>query len=260
MNVLMSGCSSGIGRAAAEAFVAGGHRVFAGVRRPEAFDEIGGAEVVQLDVTDSASVREAVATTIAAAGSIDALVNNAGIAAFTTLEETDEELFRRILDTNLLGVHRLTNAVLPHMRSQGRGRIVNVSSLNGRVAVPWGGPYSASKYALEGWSESLAYELHGSGITVTIVEPGVFKTAIDDNLLAVGDSDGSRAMARNRIAMADKAPPLSLAADAIVAAATDAEVPLRIPVGPDAVWLLDARSRMDDAEFAELMRGFFGLS
>jgi NAD(P)-dependent dehydrogenase (short-subunit alcohol dehydrogenase family) len=260
MNVLISGCSTGIGRATAEAFVASGHRVFAGVRRPEALDEIGGVEVVALDVTDPESVREAVATTVAAGGTIDALVNNAGIAAFTTIEETEDDVFTRILETNVLGAHRLTRAVLPHMRAQARGRVVNISSLNGRVAVPYGGPYSASKYALEGWSETLAYELHGTGITVAIVEPGVFKTAIDDNLVAIGDSDGSRRMANGRLALAAHAPPLTLVADAIVAAATDAEVPLRIPVGPDAEGLLHARSTMNDDEFGAFMRQLFGIS
>jgi NAD(P)-dependent dehydrogenase (short-subunit alcohol dehydrogenase family) len=260
MNVLISGCSTGIGRAAAEAFVAGGHRVFAGVRRPEALDEIGGVEVVTLDVTNSRSVQRAVATMLAAADTIHVLVNNAGIASFTTIEETDDETFTRILDTNVLGVHRLTRAVLPHMRAQRHGRIVNVSSMNGRVAGPSAGPYSASKFALEGWSETLAYELHGTGITVTIVEPGIFKTAIDDNLLAVGDSDGSRAMATGRRALAEQAPPLALVADAIVAAATEPDVPLRIPVGPDAVGLLRARDTMDDAEFGAFMRGLFGIN
>jgi NAD(P)-dependent dehydrogenase (short-subunit alcohol dehydrogenase family) len=260
MNVLISGCSTGIGRAAAEAFVAAGHRIFAGVRRPEVFDEIGGAEVVALDVTDPASVSRAIATVRDAAESIDVLVNNAGIGSFTMIEETDDEVFTRILDTNVLGVHRLTRAVLPQMRAQRSGRIVNVSSMNGRVSGPCAGAYSASKFALEGWSEALAYELHGSGITITLVEPGIFKTAIDDNLIAVGDSESARAMARGRRALAEQAPPLRLVADAIVAAATDADVPLRIPVGADAVGLINARSTMNDTEFGAFMRQIFGIS
>ncbi len=260
MNVLISGSSSGIGRATAKAFAATGDRVFAGMRCPDDAKPIPDAEVIPLDVNDPSSVTRAVAITADTAGTIDVLINNAGVAACASIEATDDEIFRTILETNLLGVHRLTREVLPHMRRQGGGHIVNVSSLNGRVAVPYVGAYSASKFALEGLSETLALELTGTSIFVTLIEPGVFKTSIDDKLVFVEDSPNARTAASIRRAMADNAPPVSEVAEAILAATRTNPPPFRVPVGADAVELLAARRDNDDEQFAKLLRPLLGLT
>jgi NAD(P)-dependent dehydrogenase (short-subunit alcohol dehydrogenase family) len=173
--VLVSGASSGIGAATAARLAADGHRVFGGARgAPPA--EPRGVEWLALDVTDAASVEACVAALLGAAGHIDVLVNNAGIGIAGAVEDTTPEDLLRQLDTNLLGPLRLCRAVLPAMRARGRGRIVQISSLAGRIGVPFQGAYSASKFALEGLSEALALELRPFGIDVVLVQPGDVRT------------------------------------------------------------------------------------
>src|SRR5262245_98013 len=169
--VLITGASSGIGAACAARLAADGHRVF-GTTRGAAPAAPAGIEWLTLDVCEAASVAGGVGSVLAAAGRIDVLVNNAGVGVAGAVEDTTPEDLVRQLDTNLLGPLRLVRAVAPHMRERGGGRIVQISSLAGRLGVPIQSAYSASKFALEGLSEALALELRPFGIDVVLVQPG----------------------------------------------------------------------------------------
>lgn len=173
---LVSGASSGLGRAVAERLAAEGMTTYAGARSFAAGSEgkapPKGCIAIALDVTDDASVTSAVAQVRAQEGRIDVLVNCAAILTLGSCEETSDEELLAVVRTNLLGTARMTRAVLPVMRAQGAGHIVQFSSLNGRFAVPFQGAYTASKHAIEGWSEALALEVFRFGISVTLVEPG----------------------------------------------------------------------------------------
>ena len=180
--VLITGCSSGFGLLAALQFARKGDQVYATMRNPAKAGELEKAkseeklaiEVLQLDVTDEASVTNAVRQVIDAAGRIDVLVNNAGIGAHGPIEETDDDEAKEIFETNFFGALRTIRAVLPQMREQKSGTIVNVSSLAGRVSPPFDGIYSASKFALESATEALHFEVHPFGIRMVLVEPGGF--------------------------------------------------------------------------------------
>lgn len=182
--VLVTGASSGIGEACAQHLAGLGFNVFAGVRKQEDAERVTGARIepVMIDVTDDDSVAAAAAELRAAVGNagLAGLVNNAGIAVAGPLEFVDIEDFKRQLDVNVTGVVRTTQAMLPLIRSGGRGRIVNISSIGGRVAVPMVGPYAASKFALEGLSDALRRELRPWGIAVALIEPGAVATPIWD--------------------------------------------------------------------------------
>jgi NAD(P)-dependent dehydrogenase (short-subunit alcohol dehydrogenase family) len=169
--VLVTGASSGIGAACAARLAADGHRVFATTRGepPAAAD---GITWLGLDVRDVASAERCVAAVVAAAGRLDVVVNNAGVGIAGAVEDTSPEDLVRQLDTNLLGPLRMVRAAAPHLRAQRSGRIVQISSLAGRIGVPFQGAYSASKFALEGLSEALALELRPFGVDVVLVQPG----------------------------------------------------------------------------------------
>lgn len=177
--VLVTGASSGIGRATAEILQARGHRVVGTSRRGNPGEAPWNWTL--LDVTDDASVAACVAGVLASEGRIDAVVNNAGLVMSGAVEDTSIAEARRSLETNLLGAMRLANAVLPGMRARGSGTIVNMGSLAGRVGMPFQGIYSASKFALEGLTEALAQEVAGFGITVALVAPGDTATPVVDN-------------------------------------------------------------------------------
>ncbi len=172
--VLVSGASSGLGQACARELAARGDTVFGTSRSPR--DDDGGVAMLAMDVDDDDSVARAVATVVERGGRIDAVVNNAGFGFAGALEDTSSAEARAQLETNVIGVLRVCRAVLPHMRRAGRGHIVNVSSLAGRIALPYQGIYSASKFALAGLTASLRHELAADGIRVAMVEPGDFKT------------------------------------------------------------------------------------
>jgi NAD(P)-dependent dehydrogenase (short-subunit alcohol dehydrogenase family) len=188
--ILITGSSSGIGRATAERFARGGWRVFASMRRPENGEALRAAaagtgwqlSTPALDVSDDASVGRAVDAVLQETGGrLDVLVNNAGYYAFGPLEETTTDELRAQLETNVIGVHRVTRAVLPAMRARGEGAIVTLGSISGLVAIPMVGPYHASKWALEGMMESWRLELIPFGIRVALIEPGPFKTQLHTN-------------------------------------------------------------------------------
>lgn len=172
---LVTGCSTGFGKATARAFLAAGWNVVATMRSPERETELVNGEhllVTRLDVQDRSSIDAAVSEALARFGTLDALVNNAGFGLHGVFEETTRERIQEQLDVNLFGLMDTTRAVLPAMRRQRSGVIVNVSSGAGVFALPMMSAYCASKFALEGWSEALSYELAALGIAVKIVEPG----------------------------------------------------------------------------------------
>lgn len=179
--VLVTGVSSGIGLATAQKFVARGCRVFGTVRNLDKATPSPGIELVAMDVRDEASVRAAVAQVIARAGHIDVLVNNAGFNLVGAVEETSVAEAAALFDTNVLGVLRVAQAVLPHMRARRQGRIVNISSVLGFLPAPYMGLYAASKHAVEGLSESLDHEVRPFGIRVTLVQPFYTRTNLEAN-------------------------------------------------------------------------------
>jgi NAD(P)-dependent dehydrogenase (short-subunit alcohol dehydrogenase family) len=181
--VLITGCASGIGRATARRLAESGWTVYATARRPEALAELAalGCKTLALDVTDERSMRAAVAAVEVAEGAVGVLVNNAGYSQSGAVETVPLELVRRQFETNLFGLLRLTQLVLPGMRRQGWGRIVMLSSMGGRLTFPGGGIYHASKHALEALSDALRYEVAGFGIDVVVVEPGIIRTGFGAN-------------------------------------------------------------------------------
>ena len=185
--ILITGCSSGIGRATAIEAAARGHRVFATARNPETLRDLesrGQIRTLALDVTDAASIRDAVAAVLAEAGHLDALVNNAGYGQYGAAEDVTAEEWRRQFDVNLFGAIEVARAVLPAMREKRRGTIVNVSSVAGKIAIPFAAPYCASKHALEAFSDALRVEVAPFGIRVAVIEAGPIETRFADRARA----------------------------------------------------------------------------
>ncbi len=178
---LVTGATSGIGKETARAFVAAGFEVVGTGRRTSALTPPPGVTYVDLDVASDESVTHAVGAVIDRFGRIDVLVNNAGIGAAGAVEENSVAQAQTVLDINVLGVIRMTKAVLPYMRAQGGGRIINVSSVLGIAPQPFMAIYVASKHALEGYSESLDHEVREHGIRVLLVQPAYTKTSFDTN-------------------------------------------------------------------------------
>jgi NAD(P)-dependent dehydrogenase (short-subunit alcohol dehydrogenase family) len=187
-NVLITGATDGLGKAAAVLLAQHGYRVFAAGRSAEKrrqLDELARQqklelETLDMDVCDDASVSAGVAAVIAKAGSVDVLINNAGIIYVTTVEDTRMEDWRRQFETNFFGVVRVTQAVLPHMRTRRRGRILMVSSVSGLITPPTHGPYSSSKHAMEGLSNALRLEMYPFGVEVILIEPGYIMTNLQN--------------------------------------------------------------------------------
>ena len=270
-NVLITGCSSGFGLLAALEFARRGDTVFASMRtvsKSGSLEEAAAAEglkvtVIALDVTDDASVRAGVDAVVADAGTIDVLVNNAGIEMNGAVHLISDEEARWQLDTNVLGPLRTMRAVVPIMVHQGGGTIVNVSSVAGVVAVPYGGMYSASKHALEAMTEAMHYELSHRSIRFALIEPGQFTTEFANNSqMAAGmatDADATQRRDRFRESMggllpAGPPPDPQAVANAIVDAAQARAPKLRVPVGADAELVTAARASMDFESFEQAMR------
>lgn len=190
--VFITGASSGIGRATAKLFAKNGWQVIATMRRPDEEKELGklpNTMVTYCDVTDKTSIEKAVKAGIARFGKIDALVNNAGYYTVGVLEAATDEQIRRQLDTNLLGLIETTQAVLPYMRKGEGGTIINLSSIAGRISIPLQTLYHATKYAVEGFSESLQYEVAPFNIRVKLIEPGTIKTDFTGRSMTVVAQD-----------------------------------------------------------------------
>jgi NAD(P)-dependent dehydrogenase (short-subunit alcohol dehydrogenase family) len=187
--VLITGALSGIGRATAELIAARGHRVFGGVRAAATTRPLAGVELVPLDVRDGASVKACIEEVHRRAGRIDILINNAGVNLVGAVEETSISQAQALFDTNVFGVLRMIQAVLPGMRRQGSGLIVNLSSILGFIPAPFMGVYASTKHAIEGLSESLDHEVRAFGIRVVLIEPHYIRTNLDASACASGGPD-----------------------------------------------------------------------
>ena len=237
---LVTGVSSGIGRAIVGLLSRSGFRVF-GTTREIAESERTPEEVelVRVDVRDEESVRSCVRTVLDRAGRIDALVNNAGYTLISSLEETSIEEAKQLFETNFFGVLRMTQAVLPFMRGQRSGRIVNIGSVVGIVPAPYQGIYCASKHALEGYSESLDHEVRQFGIRVSIIEPSFTRTNIAQNSQVAASPLEAYADGRNRVVEATQqniakgGTPLGVA-EVVLEALTSQSPRSRYPVGREA--------------------------
>jgi NAD(P)-dependent dehydrogenase (short-subunit alcohol dehydrogenase family) len=256
---LITGCSTGFGRQIVLAALAAGDRVMATARRPETLAglaEIGGDRVstTALDVTDPASVQAAAQATLAVFGRIDVLVNNAGFTMIGAVEETSMEQLRSLMEVNFFGAAEVTKAIVPLMRGQGSGTIVQMSSVGGRVTFPGMGGYHAAKHALEGLTESLATELAPLGIRVLLVEPGMFRTQIAGNMVLAPENPAYRTTSgglREMVAgIAGNEPGDPAKAAAAIIRVLDAEnPPLRLVLGDDGV---DALRAHHESLLAEL--------
>ncbi|WP_255190759.1 SDR family oxidoreductase [Natronobeatus ordinarius] len=241
--VLITGCSSGIGRATARAFLEEDWLVVATARNPDDVADLAeaGCETMALDVTKPDQVATAIEETVELGGAIDCLVNNAGYAQLGPLEDVSTRDLHRQFDVNVYGPHRLTRAAVPHMRAQGEGRIVNVSSVYGQLSTPGAGAYAGSKFALEAMSDALRAEVEEFGIDVTLIEPGTVETNFVERT--------NEELPRNRtpayeslyeliddLKLIGGGGPLALdpedVAAAILESATCSAPPARYPVGP----------------------------
>ncbi|WP_438479569.1 SDR family NAD(P)-dependent oxidoreductase [Oleiharenicola lentus] len=258
----ITGSARGFGRAITEAVLAAGHSVVATARRPEQLDSLVqryGARIhpVAMDVTAPAEVQRAVDAAVQTFGRIDVVLNNAGYGSTDAFEDITPESFAQHLDTNFWGVVNVTRAVLPVLRQQGHGHIVQTSSIAGRLAVPGMSAYSAAKFAVEGFSESLAQEIKPLGLHLTLIEPGGFRTDFADAAKVSPAPSAPYAATVGVIrdyltAHAGQEPgdPRKGAA-VILQLAEQANPPLRLPLGSDA--LVFIRSRYEES-LAELNR------
>jgi NAD(P)-dependent dehydrogenase (short-subunit alcohol dehydrogenase family) len=267
--VFITGASSGFGKESVRLFREKGWNVVATMRSPEKEQELTGLPgvlVTKLDVTDETTIASAVTKTLETFGQIDVLVNNAGYGALGILEAASDKEIRRQFEVNLFGLIAVTRAVLPNMRLHRSGAIVNVSSVGGRVTFPFSTLYHATKFAVEGLTESLQYELAPFGIRTKIIEPGGYKTEFaGSSLSAFGAGDlADYQLPWDRFAA--KLAQWSLSenirevADVIYQAATDGSDQLRYPVGQDAVSMLQLRQQMDDHTFQKMMAEQTGIA
>jgi NAD(P)-dependent dehydrogenase (short-subunit alcohol dehydrogenase family) len=255
---LITGASSGFGRAIAEAALARGDSVAGGARTADAFGGLpDGAHPVALDVTVADQREAAVADTLERFGRIDVLVNNAGRTQVGAVEETTEEELRALFELHFFAPAALTRLLLPHMRRQGGGAIVQMSSVGGQVTVPGFGAYCATKFALEGLTETLRDEVAGFGIRTLIVEPGAFRTGLfrpgaayeSQAMPEYADTVGpTRAYVRGNDGLQPGDP--AKAAQAILAALDADEPPLRLALGADAIGNIERHLRARSDELA----------
>jgi NAD(P)-dependent dehydrogenase (short-subunit alcohol dehydrogenase family) len=277
--VLITGCSSGIGRATALRLAAGGWSVYATARRPESIAELGdaGCHTLALDVTDEDSMRAAVETVEQAEGAVGVLVNNAGYSQSGAIETVAIDAVRRQFETNVFGLVRLTQLVLPKMRAQRWGKIVNLGSMGGRLTFPGGGYYHATKHALEAISDALRFEVHGFGIDVILLEPGLITTDFGEAATASladagppdGDGDSEDPYARFNATVgavtvgAYDGPMRHLGAGpervakVIERAITRRHPPARITITPSAKLSIATRRLLSDRAWDAAMRGQF---
>lgn len=267
--VLITGCSSGYGKATAQKFLSEGWNVIATMRRPQIdlFDESNARlRVLALDVTDAYSIQRAVDESIAAFGGIDVLVNNAGIGQYSPLETTSWQTIRSIFETNTLGVIAMIQAIIPHMRARGSGRIINVTSAVTFGPKPMNSVYAASKLAVDGLSEALYFELAPFGIQVKMVEPGYgLQTALTANTLAAMDETvlttpyQAEFGVRNSHSSGGNFTTNDDVAVAVLRCAVEAHDQLRTPAGQDAVASAERRRSLSEEEFLARQRERIGL-
>jgi NADP-dependent 3-hydroxy acid dehydrogenase YdfG len=241
-SVLITGASKGIGRATAAEFARRGHRVVATARDPQSLADLDVDQRLPLDVTDPASV----AAADRAAGEIDVLVSNAGVIFYAAVEATPPDKFAQLLDLNTVGALRVAQAVLPGMRARGQGRLLFMSSVAGRIVLPPGAAYAATKWALEALVESLALEVARFGLEAALLEPGAVSSgALDDVTAYALPDDPYRALGGSGGTRAQMMTPQELAAG-VVDAAESPQLPLRVPLGAPARAILAARRAAPD--------------
>jgi NAD(P)-dependent dehydrogenase (short-subunit alcohol dehydrogenase family) len=267
--ILITGTSSGLGRATAKLFHAKGWNVVATMRSPDKeseLDQLDRVLVLRLDVEDTASIKAAVEAGIDAFGRIDVLVNNAGYGAYGPLETTSDESIRRQFDVNVLGLLATTKAVIPHFRKNRAGTIVNIASIGGHLAFPLGALYHGTKFAIEGISEALHYELGALGIRVKVIEPGAMKTDFGGRSFDFSNDESveeyqplvQSVMAAFGPFMANGSEP-ELVAELVHSAVTDASDRLRYAAGEDAKQILAQRHSASDDDFFQSIRAQFGI-
>jgi NAD(P)-dependent dehydrogenase (short-subunit alcohol dehydrogenase family) len=266
--VLITGCSSGFGKATAQLFLAKGWNVIATMRQPGDSTLEGPVErlrVLALDVTNSESIGVATSEAIGLFGGVDVLVNNAGIGVFSPLETTPEELIRRMFETNTFGVMAMVRAIVPHMCERGSGAIVNVTSSVVFNPMPFVAAYTASKTAVEGFSEALSYELAPLGVHVKLVEPGYGRdTNFGTATLALNDDNSFPARYRAQFdvlmgGLPEVATELEDVAEAVLRAADDTGPTLRFPAGADSVANARKRAELSEEAFLALAHQAFGV-
>ena len=261
--ILVTGASSGIGRATARLLAERGFTVFGTARKPDP-QKRESFTMLALDVRSDDSVRACVEQVIAKAGGIDVLVNNAGYTVTGAAEETSVEEAKAQLDTNFFGAVRMVNAVLPGMRAAGAGKVINISSLAGNTAIPYSAFYSASKFALEGYSESLWYEIRPFGISVSLVEPGFVNTPIGEASPAAArplpayDTTRTRMLTAFGHALKAGIPPEHVARR-VLQIIEQPNPGLRYRVGAQATWLPRLRNVVPWAVYAAGVRKTFAV-
>ncbi|HEY5214235.1 MAG TPA: SDR family oxidoreductase [Acidobacteriaceae bacterium] len=266
--VLITGCSAGIGRASAEIFAARGWNVVATMRSPESAGELAEREnvlVTALDVTDDSSIAAAVKQAEERFRAIDVLVNNAGYGVYGLLEATSVESIRRQFETNVVGLLATTQAVMPGMRKRRSGVIVNVGSIAGKMSYPLGTLYNGTKFAVEGISEALRFELREIGVRVKLIEPGIIYTNFsnvmefnnDESLVEYQTMVQKFGATMEEVAKNGTA--VGVAAEAIYEAATDGSDRLRYLVGKDAKAFAAMLAGMDGEQYFSNMSTIFGL-
>lgn len=266
--ILITGSSAGIGKATAKYFHDKGWNVIATMRTPANETELNQLDnvlVTRLDVTDSDSIRAAVEEGVGRFGKIDVLLNNAGYGAYGPLETFPMENIRRQFDTNVIGLLETTKAVLPHMRKQRSGTVINVSSVGGKMCFPLGTLYHGTKFAVEGMSESLRWELEPLGIDVKIVEPGAIATDFGGRSFdfvhdeSVEEYRETVTKTMNLFEpLLENAAPAKIVAEVIWEAATDGTSTLRYLAGEDAKAWVAARTSQDDEAFTAGLREQIG--
>ena len=266
--ILVTGASSGIGQATALALAKRGHHVTAGARRVEKMQPLAdaGASVHFLDLTSESTIEEFVAEVLKREGRIDVLVNNAGYGVYGAIEDISLYEARRQLEVNLFGLARITQLVLPTMRKQGSGTIINLSSMGGKVYTPLGAWYHATKHALEGWSDCLRIEVSPFGINVSIIEPGAIETEFDEVLVPPllersqgGPYEtlaGKMATATRKTFASGKASNPSVIANLIVKASESKKPRTRYVAGYLARPTMIARALLPDRAFDWVIRTF----
>ncbi|NML40042.1 SDR family oxidoreductase [Chitinophaga sp. G-6-1-13] len=267
--VLITGASAGLGKGAAELFQSKGWNVIATMRKPEVettLTTLDNVLVTRLDVLDTASIDNAVQEGIRKFGRIDVLVNNAGYGAYGPLESFSRERIIRQFNTNVIGLLDVTKALLPHFRTNKSGIIINISSIGGKITFPLGSLYHGTKFAVEGISESLSYEVEQFGGKVKIVEPGAIATDFvsrsfdfsnDESLVEYQGLVGK--LMETTTAMYQGAPNGRQIAEVIYEAATDGTNQLRYTAGEDAKVIIANRKQLDDEAFIGGIKAQLGL-
>lgn len=267
--IFITGASSGIGKETAKLFHAKGWNVMATMRNPEnetELTQLPNVHVTRLDVLDLESIQNAVTEGLQQFGSIDVLLNNAGYGAYGPLESFSREKITRQFNTNVIGLLDVTKALLPHFRQNKNGMIINVSSVGGKVTFPLGSLYHGTKFAVEGISEALSYEVEQFGGQVKIIEPGAIATDFGGRSFDF-NNDESLAEYQGIVGklfavmpeMLTHAAPASVVADVIFEAATDGKSQLRYTAGEDAKALMAGRKEQDDTTFIGGIKSQFGF-